>query len=428
MSHTLPLPLPLRNARPLRLAALVLAVVALVATLFAPVPADAATRVIESSGNQEDGRWQAFDLGLDQSSVDIVATWTGAGNVNLFLQAGDGTNLAFANGNAKPELISYAGNQTPSRLVVLVKSGSASYQVTVTTDTDTTTPPPPRPSTGSYPGQPPAGKVLWGASIQYNGDPYARHERYVDGEPMGVRRTFWSWNQRSSGVLRTAREDVAAGRVPWLSLKTPSWRSMAQGDHDTAIDSLLRELDKLNGPVWLTFHHEPEGGHGSNSADDAGGPAAHKDMNRRIRSRMNRLGTDNIALAPILMAWTFNPNSGRDPGVWWDADIYDFLGVDVYRGAPGTLLIDRWYLVRRWAGRAGVDVAVGEWALEGSGATTAGYMRDFHRDAVRSHNDGKGARVVAAAYFDSQRDGRWLSGDMLGTFRNLIADSGSHHG
>jgi hypothetical protein len=37
------------------------------------------------------------------------------------------------------------------------------------------------------------------------------------------------------------------------------------GQHDREIDELLRALDALPGPVWLTLHHEPEGGAGSNT-------------------------------------------------------------------------------------------------------------------------------------------------------------------
>ena len=80
-------------------------------------------------------------------------------------------------------------------------------------------------------------------------------------------------------------------------------QAMAAGDHDAEIDDLLTRLDAMDGPVWLTIHHEPEGGGGVNSSDDPAGPEAHVAMNRRVRERMTAQGTDNIALAPVLMTY-----------------------------------------------------------------------------------------------------------------------------
>jgi len=72
-----------------------------------------------------------------------------------------------------------------------------------------------------------------------------------------------------------------------------------------------------NGPVWLTIHHEPEGGGGVNEPDDPAGPAGHVAMNAQIRARMTALGVNNVAPLPILMTWTWDPASGRDPEHWW---------------------------------------------------------------------------------------------------------------
>jgi hypothetical protein len=267
--------------------------------------------------------------------------------------------------------------------------------------------------------------LLWGSSITGNGDPVARHEKPA-GHPLTVRRTFWQWDQRTGSMVDTARGDISHGRVPWVSVKPPSWSATAAGDHDSEIDAMLKALDALSGPVWLTIHHEPEGGGGVNSPDDPGGPAAHVAMNRQVRERMTALGTDNIALAPVLMSWSWNSASGRNPDAWWEPGIYDFIGVDHYQDSESSLLTTTWFKVRSWAAARGVDVAVGEWGMRGTDKAAGNRVREWYEHAAGSHSDGRGARVVGLSAFDSGLNsptGTWeLKGAQLATFHNLLAD------
>ena len=79
------------------------------------------------------------------------------------------------------------------------------------------------------------------------------------GQQLGVRRTYWGATQVDSAV-KIAKTDLAAGRLPWISFKLPyGWADMAAGKGDAWIRDLATKLSKLNGPVWLAFHHEPEG-------------------------------------------------------------------------------------------------------------------------------------------------------------------------
>ena len=149
-------------------------------------------------------------------------------------------------------------------------------------------------------------------------------------------------------------------------------------------------------------------------------------MNRHVRERMTALSVDNVALAPILMTWTWAPASGRNVDDWWDDGIYDFLGVDHYRDEEATLLTDRWYEVRVWAQARGVDLAVGEWGMRGIDAAAGQRVRDLYEDAIGSVSDGQGARVVGLCAFDSglnSPSGSWeLQGDQLTVFRELLGD------
>jgi hypothetical protein len=266
---------------------------------------------------------------------------------------------------------------------------------------------------------------VWGAAVQGNGDPEARHEAAA-GHPLALRRTFFQWDQRTGNMIAVARDDHAHDRLPWVSVKTPPWRAMGDGLHDGEIDEMLRALDALEGPVWLTMHHEPEGGGGVNAPDDSAGPSAHLAMNRRVRQRMDALGVDNVALGPILMAWTWDAGSGRNPDEWWAPGVYDFLGVDHYTEQEASLLNGVWSEVRTWARDRGVDVAVGEWGLRGTDAAAGQRVREWYEHAANSHRDGMGARVVGLSAFDSSLNsptGSWeLRGEQLTVFRQLLGD------
>ena len=124
---------------------------------------------------------------------------------------------------------------------------------------------------------------------------------------------------------------IGVPRLPWISTKTPPWDEAGAGLHDEGIDRLLAELDSYGKQVWLPFHHEPEGGGGINSPDDPSGAAGWRSMQSRVRQRMDALETQNIAFAPILMAFTWHSSFGRTPDDWWVPDIWDFYGIDHYR-------------------------------------------------------------------------------------------------
>jgi hypothetical protein len=309
-------------------------------------------------------------------------------------------------------------------------SGTAGLKPGVVAPTAPRSPATPKPTPGFVPGFPgdvAPGSIRWGAAIQGNGDPVARHES-VAGVPMGVRRTYFGWTHRTGWMIRVARTDLAAGRLPWVSIKTPGWAAMASGAHDAEIDEMLRALDGLGGPVWLTVHHEPEGGNGTPYPDDGpGSEPAWRAMQQRIRDRMNAVGTRNIAFAPILMAWTHNPQSRRDPAAWWVDGIWDFAGIDSYQDNQAATTVVTRSLSRANAFYAskGLKMALGEWGNVGRDATAANEMTSFYRFATASGSTPGTSQVIAMAYFDSNlnspKTGGWqLFGEPLNQFRQLM--------
>lgn len=353
------------------------------------------------------------------SDIDAVLDWTNTTvNLNLFLYDPTGALVVYSNGpSTRPETVSYEG-ATPGTWTIGIKNKSSTSTVYSLSVTATPL------FVARYPAQPVPGTVFWGAGIGGNSDPVARHEA-PSGHVLSVRRTFWQWTQRTGSMITTASDDIAHGRLPWVSVKTPSWAAMAAGTYDAQIDDMLRALDALPGPVWLTIHHEPEGGGGVNAPDDPAGPAGHVAMNRRVRQRMTALGVDNIALAPILMTYTWTAASGRNPDVWWAPGIYDFLGVDHYKDAQASLLDSTWSTVRQWAAARSVDVAVGEWGMRGTDAAAGARVRAWYEAAIASSADGAGARTVGLSAFDSALNSTssWeLVGEQLTVFRQLLGD------
>lgn len=282
----------------------------------------------------------------------------------------------------------------------------------------------PRGFVADFPGDVAPGTLRWGAAIGGNADP-ARHES-VAGTSMGLRRTFFQWHQRTGSMVRTAKADLAVGRLPWVSVKPPSWAAMAKGTHDAEIDQMLLALDAVGGPVWLTVHHEPEGGGGRNFPDDPAGASAWRGMQTRVHQRMVALGTDNIAFAPILMSWTFNRLSGRTPADWWVDGIWDFAGIDhyIYKAEKPSVWDSDWRAVLDFYASKGLKVAVGEWGNRGTDATAAAEMTEFYQKALASGSTPGSPQVIGLSYFDSALNspmGSWeLNGEPLNRFRQLM--------
>jgi hypothetical protein len=126
----------------------------------------------------------------------------------------------------------------------------------------TTTPPPPTGDTMSN-GCPITNRGIPGSCGAFLGSAYGGNADPTQWEAtmnrhLGVRRTFYGATGVTKAVT-TASADLAKGRLPWISFKLPhSWSEMAAGKGDAWTRDLATRLSKLDGPVWLAFHHEPE--------------------------------------------------------------------------------------------------------------------------------------------------------------------------
>lgn len=79
------------------------------------------------------------------------------------------------------------------------------------------------------------------------------------GTGIDIDRWYGGSGDVDKAVTR-AQLNHAAGILTWISFKVPgSWAAVAAGTHDAWARTVLAKLDALGFPVWVTFHHEPEG-------------------------------------------------------------------------------------------------------------------------------------------------------------------------
>lgn len=296
--------------------------------------------------------------------------------------------------------------------------GSASGTVTVANEAPV--------ASSRFPGDPNprvSGKTYWGAGIGGNASP-ARHEDPT-GVSLPIRRTFYQWKHAAdlnSYMYSTVRDDLASNRLPFISIKTPGWQAIADGNYDAELDAMFNKLASYGGPVWFVIHHEPEGGGGSNTPDDPGGAPAWRAMQTKIRQRIDATGTgDKIAFMPVLMSWTFDSRSGRNPADWWVPGIWDAYIVDHYADSESLTDVQTtaWKNFVAWIETKNMPYGIAEWGNRGSDTQAASEMQAFWEWSFANKKD-----MIAYTYFDSglnSPNGSWeLIGESLDTFRNIM--------
>lgn len=166
----------------------------------------------------------------------------------------------------------------------------------------------------------PTGAAYVGAAVGSNSDPTAFEKEM--GQRLGVRRTYWRADQ-VTGAVNTAKTDLAAGRLPWMSFKFPySWSDMAKGKGDAWAKDVAVRLAALKGPVWVAFHHEPE---------DEGDPKPWVAAQRRV-APIVRQTAPNVAFTIILMGYhqVFGDPKFSLDAMWPGDGLVDVIGFDVY--------------------------------------------------------------------------------------------------
>lgn len=279
--------------------------------------------------------------------------------------------------------------------------------------------------TSRFPGDPnpkaSGNKAYWGAS-----GPHIEEHEAATGTSVSVHRTFYQWDHvtnLSSNLYQTVQEDHAKNRLPHISIKTAGWQALASGQYDAQLDAMLKKLDSYGKPVWLTVHHEPEGGGDSgNTPDDSGGAPAWRAMQIKVRQRITSTGVKNIGFLPILMSYTWNPGSGRNPEDWWVPGIWDAYFVDSYQKseAASSFMTAHFTAFVAWVEAKGLPFGLGEWANQGSDTQAANEMQVFW-DWSRVNNKD----MLSYSYYDTPLNpgpegSHELAGEALIKYRSIL--------
>jgi hypothetical protein len=271
----------------------------------------------------------------------------------------------------------------------------------------------------------PGCRPLVGATYESNTDPSSWESEL--GRHLGVRRTYWGPDEVRDAV-RTARDDVRARRIPWISFKLPyDWSDMAAGSGDDWTRDLATRLSKLHGPVWIAFHHEPEGD---------GDVADWKAMQERL-APIVRAAAPNVAYSVILTGLhqvNGDPRYGFD-AIWPETtvdiagfDPYNWYGTETAEGTPDTSEVDMGEVyfdpISRWAESKGVA-----WAVAETGYTDAAHAED-PRWLPRTYAQLEADHGIALAYFNtplnSEQSWTWVldSAGKQAAFADVLSRSG----
>lgn len=216
------------------------------------------------------------------------------------------------------------------------------------------------------------------------------------GETMPIYRDYFRADQVDYAISRV-KADLAAKRLPWISFKLPySWADMAAGRGDAWVTDLANKLANVGGPVWLAFHHEPEGD----------GPIQDWVRMQRHLAPIIHARDKNVAYTVILSAWDnfFGPKQYALDAIWPGSQYVDILGFDLYNneGAKpvsqgGTMLYPMQYfsLIEPWAKAHHVKWAIGETGYTLHAAQLAPHWLQTMYTELRDTGG------IGLAYFDS---------------------------
>jgi hypothetical protein len=244
--------------------------------------------------------------------------------------------------------------------------------------------------THSARGIPSCGAYVGGA---YGGNANVAPWEKYNGRKLGIHRTYFGPNSANS-ALKTAKNDVANKRVPWMSFKAPhSWSAMASGKGDAWAKNLATKLKSAGGPVWVAVHHEPEGD---------GDIQTWKKMQERLAPIM-RKAAPNLGYTVIFMGYhQFHGAKKYSLANTWPKTKIDVAGFDIYEkyGAKG---VKEWkqfgkhYFapLKKWSAKTGVP-----WGLAETGYTDAA-ARKSPRRIVSIYNALKKYDGIAYSYFNT---------------------------
>jgi hypothetical protein len=238
------------------------------------------------------------------------------------------------------------------------------------------------------------------------------------GQRDALVRSYWNIGtvetNNGSGyqaAITKVGQDIAAGRVPWPSFKLTTngatktfdatWAQAAAGTVDSRIIQILDGMSSAaggKGPIFVTWHHEPNG--------DGQTAANYLAMNRHMQSLMAAY-PNIVHVGAVLSAgyWQMSQGGGWNAVDWMRSDSCDLFGLDIYNpwspanGKAWTTVDQTWRLggiAECLAIDPNKPIAIGEWGVRTrpTSGETATWMQ-------QSYDYCRNANVAVMAYWDS---------------------------
>ncbi|WP_370614020.1 hypothetical protein [Mumia sp. Pv 4-285] len=245
------------------------------------------------------------------------------------------------------------------------------------------------------------------------------------GQPLGVHRTFWQGSQ-VDGAVAMATRDVADRSIPWLSFKLPhTWPEMAAGAGDAWARDLATRLARLQGPVWVAFHHEPE-----KDGDIRQWTAIQERFGPIVRAAGPNIGY-SVILTGFHQVFGETETYGLDK--IWPRTTVDVAGFDVYNryGVPGSSTTSPADLTTQYFKPLGGWMKARKiaWGVAETGYTHQTAVEDPHWLLDTYHGLSMNGGI-AMSYFDSRpasATGDWLLTDPVRGQQYLDILRGSPH-
>lgn len=261
-----------------------------------------------------------------------------------------------------------------------------------------------------------------------------------------IDRAFHIWESSNSGEAwptaydRWSRDQGHRLFFSWRPKRRDgtivTWKDIAAGKQDARIDIQAQRVKEFGARVYLAFHAEPEY-NGTGGAFGTG--ADFRAAWRRIVNRFRARGVTNVSWVMVLMGWTYNPASHRNPADYYAGPTYvDAVGADAYNWYECRSAIKSQWLsfgsafqaAYTWSVSKGKPLVAAEWGTvedPEDPARKALWLRDA-ASWIQSHPNMK---VVSYFHFDDEnlaegRDCDWTldtSAASLLAFREVAAQA-----
>lgn len=195
-------------------------------------------------------------------------------------------------------------------------------------------------------------------------DLWAQRKAEVEatGGHLEARRIFYGDMSTNVGDVAEAK---AEGLYPVVSYKPGDWGNMAAGQSDATLRTLATNLNGLNIPLSVVFHHEPDQQSDPTNVGEGGTAAEFAAMQSHIIDVMKPLCA-KCDFAVIMNGWWWTNQARRltdaEINVWLPASLrqkLDIVAADFYSPESGEEAAVKFRNEAAWARRVGSVKAIG---------------------------------------------------------------------